>query len=217
MSWGQERSALVAAGLDPDDLGWGEDAPPLRWTVRRADDGGLLLGGTDHGTWLTWRSFGPDVGGCDELVKALWELRRQPEPSRIGRTQSETARAAALGVEMMDRSAGWATGLDSSDAVDVLPAAEAKVGTPFDHVGDESGHVLHHFGTPWERRAMPEESRGLPVTGLLLVHNLPVGCRVERVAPAHGQPGGAWRVVLDRPIAAYRESGGLRPFVPKDA
>lgn len=217
MGWEQERTAIEAAGLAPDEYGWGETAGEFRWTVRLDEAGGLLLGGTDHGAWMTWRTFAPDAGGVDELVKTLWELRRADEPSRIPRTLAETARAAALGVELMDRAAGWATGLDSDDAVDLLPAVEAKVGTPFDHVGDDSGHVLHHFGTTWERRAMPPEAQSLPVTGLLLVHNLPLACRVERVAPAHGQPGGAWRVVLDKPIAAYKEAGGLRPFVPKDA
>lgn len=217
MGWEQERTAIEAAGLSADDYGWGLEAPELCWTLRRDADSRLLLGGTDHGTWMTWRTFAADAGGLDELVKTLWALRRADEPARIPRTLAETARAAALGVELMDRAAGWATGLDSEESVDLLPAAEAKVGTPFDHVGDDSGHVLHHFGTAWERRAMPSHARGLPVTGLLLVHNLPQTCRVERVLPAHGQPGGAWRVVLDRPIAAYKEVGGLRPFLPHDA
>lgn len=212
------RAVLSDAGIDPAGLGWGDEAPELRWTLR-ADEGAdaWLLGGGDHGRWMTWRSFPRDEVGAKELAGAVWDLRRQEEPARIPRTLAETAQAAALGVDLMDRAAGWATGLDSEDAVDLLPGAEAKVGTPFDHVGDDSGHVLHHFGTAWGRRAMPAEAAALPITGLLLVHNLPSTCRVERVPAAHGHPGGAWRVVLDKPIAAYREAGGLRPFLPKDA
>lgn len=227
MALEQVRAALVAAGLDPAELAWGDEVREHRWTVREEAAGSgaahsgaahsgvaLCLGGHDHGEWRTWREFTDDDGGVDELVKALWDIRRRVEPARIGRTLAETSRAATLGVEMMDRSASW-SGRD--ELVTELPATEVKVGTPFDHVGDESGHVLHHYGTPWERRALPEGDHALPVTGYLLVHQLPLGCRVERIPASNGQPGGAWRVVLDRPIAAFVDSGGLRPFLPKDA
>lgn len=221
MALEQVRAAVVDAGLGVADLGWGEGAPDHRWTVREmSDDAGervLLLGGTDHGQWRTWREFADTPGGTDDLVKALWDVRRRAEPARLPRTLAETSQAAALGVEMMDRAASWATGSDSDASATELPASEIKVGTPLDHVGDESGHVLHHFGTPWQKRALPDVDHALPATGYLLVHVLPVACRAERVPPAHGQPGGAWRIVLDRPIAAYVDSGALRPFLPRDA
>ena len=211
------RRALKEAGLEPDELGWGDDDVEHRWTVRPADPEGraFLLGGLDHGAWRTWREVPATPGGIDDLVKALWDVRRSDQPERIPRNARDTARAAALGVQMMDRAAALAGGSDG--AAEVLPASEVKVGTPLDHVGDVSGHVLHHFGTPWDRRALAATDSTPPVRGYLLVHVLPVGCRAERVAPAHGQPGGGWRVVLDRPVAAYVESGALRPFLPSDA
>ncbi len=207
------RRALKDAGLDPDEFGWEDEVVEHRWTVRGGDPEArvLLLGGHDHGAWRTWREVPSMQGGVDDLVKALWEVRRADQPTRIGRSAGETVEAAALGVRMMDRAASLAGGAD------VLPAAEVKVGTPLDHVGNVSGHVLHHFGTPWDRRALADEDSVQPVQGYLVTHVLPVGCRAERVGPAHGRPGGAWRVVLDRPIAAYVESGALRPFVPADA
>ena len=219
MALEQVRAAAVDAGLTPADFAWGEDVVEHRWTVR-LEDGAYVLGGVDHGAWREWRRFAAgdgvtDLTGVDDVVKALWDLRRRPEPARIPRALDETATMARLGVEMMDRAAGWA-GSDAEPATH-LPASEVKVGTPLDHVGDESGHVLHHFGTSWGRRALPDSARPCPVTGYLLVHVLPVTCHAEKVAPAHGHPGGAWRVVLDKPIAAYVESGALRPFIASDS
>lgn len=211
----QVRTAAVDAGLTLDEFVWGDDVVDHRWTVRMEGDE-YVVGGHDHGEWREWRRFGAgESSGVDELVKALWELRRRPEPARIPRTLDETATMARLGVEMMDRAAGWAG--DEAEPAARLPASEIKVGTPLDHVGDESGHVLHHFGTSWGRRALPDSARPASVTGYLLVHVLPVTCHAEKVPPAHGHAGGAWRVVLDKPIASYVESGALRPFVASDA
>lgn len=216
-------AAAVDAGLTTGDFAWGAEVVEHRWTVRletgEAGDA-YVVGGFDHGEWREWRRFaagadGSGPAGVDEVVKALWELRRRPEPARIPRTLDETGRMAQLGVEMMDRAAGWA-GSEAAPALH-LPASEVKVGTPLDHVGDESGHVLHHFGTPWRRRALPDSAQAEPVTGYLLVHVLPVTCRAERVEAAYGRPGGAWRVVLDGTIASYVERGALRPFIASDS
>ncbi|MFC6153052.1 glycohydrolase toxin TNT-related protein [Nocardioides yefusunii] len=217
----------VRARLDHERLGGatlerGDDGSASGWALR-AGRAGLDLGGWDHGEWRTWHTFGTADGvegpDLDELVAALREVAVPAEPVAFARTATETTRAAALARELMDRSAGWAAGAevdrDPARGVDVLPASAVKVGTPFDHVGDASGHVLHHFGTSWEERALPDELRDQPVTSYLLVHNLGVTCRAERVPAAHGHPGGAWRVVLDAPIATYVAAGGLRPFVPK--
>lgn len=219
MALEQVRTAAVDAGLTPGDFAWGDEVVEHRWTVR-LEAGAYVLGGHDHGAWREWRRIeigaaAQDTSGVDEVVKALWELRRQSEAERIPRTLEETATMAKLGVEMMDRAAGW-SGADD-EPVTRLPASEVKVGTPLDHVGNESGHVLHHFGTSWGRRALPDSARPETVSGYLLVHVLPVTCHVEKVAPAHGHPGGAWAVVLDKPIVSYVESGALRPFTVSDA
>lgn len=195
------RGALVDAGLDAGEFAWGDEVVEHRWVVRE-EGAEYVLGGYDHGEWREWRRFTEP----DEVVKALWEQRRAPEPERIGRTMAETAQAAELAAGLMGRTGDT-----------VLPAAEVRVGTPLDHVGNESGHVLHVFGTPWEHRALPDSDRAEPIRGYLLVHSLPLEVRAESVPAAHGHPGGAWRVVLDKPIAAYIESGGLRPFITKDA
>lgn len=202
---------LESRGLDGTTLERGEGDRRPGWALRPGATG-LELGGWDHDAWCTWRTLGaPDAfgpSGLDELAATLRSLSTSDEPAPFPRTRAETARAATLGRTLMDAAASRA-------AVDVLPAAEIKVGTPLDHVGDTSGHVLHHYGTSWDERALPDAHRHLPVVGYVLVHNLPLGCRAERVQPAHGLPGGAWRIVLDAPIATYLEAGSLRPFVPK--
>lgn len=107
------------------------------------------------------------------------------------RPRALTAQATALAVSLMDK----------AGASGRLPAADVKVGTPLEAVGDDSGTHLFPFGTSGED----------DVTPYLLVHSLPLSCEAVRV-PDGERGAGAWRVELDRPIADYIASGALREF-----
>ena len=107
------------------------------------------------------------------------------------RPRALTAQAAGLSVDLMDK-----RGADG-----ILPAAEVRVGTPMEQVGDH----LYPFGTSGEE----------PEVSFLLVHSLPLTCGAVRVP--EGEVGaGAWRIVLDKPISDYIASGALREFTVTD-
>lgn len=107
------------------------------------------------------------------------------------RPRALTAQAAALAVTLMDEHGASGT----------LPAASVRVGTPVEQV---DGH-LYPFGTSGEQAEV----------AYLLVHSLPLTCGAVRVPD--GEVGaGAWRVVLDKPIADYIDSGALREFTVTD-
>lgn len=94
--------------------------------------------------------------------------------------------AADLAVGMLDRAA-------AAQGVEELPSSELKVGMPVAAAGGPGASTLEPFG-----------SGGGGAT-YLLVHVLPVSCRVVR-----GDAG--WRVELDDMVAAYVASGALREF-----
>ncbi|MFC6695422.1 hypothetical protein [Nocardioides daphniae] len=111
------------------------------------------------------------------------------------RPRALTHQAVALAVSLLDQ-----VGVSGR-----LPGSAVKVGTPMEVVGDTSTTYLYPFGTSGEEGAAP----------YLLVHNLPLTCGVVRVP--EGETGaGAWRIELDKPVADYVASGGLREFTVTD-
>lgn len=91
--------------------------------------------------------------------------------------------------------------MDRNGASGSLPSADVKIGTPLEEVGGQ----LFPFGTSGEQAQI----------AYLLVHSLPLTCGAVRVT--EGEVGaGAWRVVLDKPIADYIDSGALREFTLSD-
>ena len=91
--------------------------------------------------------------------------------------------------------------MDRNGQHGTLPAAEVKIGTPLEEAG---GH-LFPFGTSGERAEI----------AYLLVHSLPLTCGAVRV-PDGEMGAGAWRIVLDKGVADYVESGALREFIVSD-
>ncbi len=107
------------------------------------------------------------------------------------RPRALTTQATDLAVTLMDRNGQSGT----------LPAAEVKIGTPLEEIGGQ----LFPFGTSGERAEV----------AYLLVHSLPLTCGAVRV-PDGDVGAGAWRIVLDKPIGDYVESGALREFTIAD-
>jgi hypothetical protein len=93
-----------------------------------------------------------------------------------------------------------------------LPGSAIPVGTPLDHIGNESGHCLALLDTPMSARALPPTDLNEPRTGYLVSSPLPDVVRVSHAPPWFGQPGGGVLIELDRVIASYCDAGILRRF-----
>lgn len=203
------RSLVQAAGLDTDAVLWAavSDQPPPapshRWVVWPTTDDEIVLGGSDQGRFAAYARFGDPTLVAEILTRWL-EPDLPPAPREPG-----TLRAASLSV------ADILVGPDARTALEpggFLPGSAVPAGAPLDHIGNASGHVLHLFGTSFAARSLPPTDANEPRTGFVLDATLPDSCRVVRVEPWFGQPGGGVSVVLDRVIAYYVDQGALSPF-----
>jgi len=203
------RRLLQAAGVDADAVLWApvSDQPPQapshRWVVWPTTDDEIVLGGSDHGRFAAYARFGDPTLVAEILAR--WIAPDLPPPPR----DHETLHAASLAV------ADALVGPDAPTALEpggFLPGTAVPPGAPVDHIGNGSGHVLHLFDTAFSARSLPPTDANEPRMGLVLNAPLPDACRVVRVEPWFGQPGGGVSVVLDRVIAYYVDQGVLSPF-----
>lgn len=210
------RHLLHERGLDATAVLWTppSDDPPQppshRWVAWTTPDDELVLGGSDRGRFAAYARFG-DPGLAADIL-ARWIAPELPPAPR----DHETLRAAALtvadqlvGPEPVDREV---TAL--LDAGQDVPAPVVPAGCPLDHLGNASGHVLYLYDTAMSARSVPPTDLNEPRTGFVLNQPLPPACRLRRVEPWFGQPGGGLVVVLDRVIAYYADQGVLSPFIP---
>lgn len=204
------RGLLQAAGLAVDDVEWTpvSDEPPHvpshRWVVWPTTDGEIVLGGSDHGRFAAYARFGDPTLVAEILARWL-EPELPPAPR-----DRETLHAAALGAADLLLGPDAPTPLVPGDS---LPGSAFPAGAPLDHIGNASGHVLHLYDTAFAARSLPPTDANETRTGFVLNTPLPDACRVVRVEPWFGQPGGGVSIVLDRVIAYYVDTGLLSPFV----
>lgn len=203
------RDLLQAAGLAPDDVEWApvSDEPPRtpshRWVVWPTTDDEIVLGGSDHGRFAAYARFGDPTLVAEILARWL-EPELPPAPR-----DRETLHAAALGA------ADLLVGPEAQSELvpgGFLPGSALPAGAPLDHIGNASGHVLHLYDTSFAARSLPPTDANEARMGFVLEAPLPDACRVVRVEPWFGQPGGGVSVVLDRVIAYYVDTGLLSPF-----
>ena len=203
------RRLLVQRGVDASGVVWTEpsDRPPAvashHWVVWQTLDDEVVLGGSDHGRFAAYARFGDPTLVADLLAR--WLHPELPPAPRDRKTLHDAALAAAdilVGPEAEAR-------LDPGGS---LPGASVPAGTPLDHIGNASGHVLHLYDTAFSARSLPPTDANEPRIGFVLSSPLPDSCRVVPVAPWFGQPGGGVSVVLDRVIAYYVDTGVLAPF-----
>jgi hypothetical protein len=204
---GIERVAALAAdlGVDVDRLvlGRAEDtvpeAPSHRWVLVPTSTGGVVIGGMDRGTFAAYARIEDD----EQAARTLARLVTPPAPQPPGRDPGSLRSAvSSLESELVA----------AADDKGVVPSGHLPVGTPLDHLGNESGHCLYLLDTPMSRRSVPPTDLTEPRVGYLLAGPLPEGCRVRVVEPWFGQPGGGVLVELDRVIAYYCETGLLERF-----
>jgi hypothetical protein len=166
-------------------------------------DGEVVLGGSDHGRFAAYARFG-DPTLVAEILGRWAEPQLPPAPR-----DRETLHGAALSV------ADMLVGPDADPALEPggsLPGTAVPAGAPLDHIGNASGHVLHLYDTAFSARSIPPTDANEPRVGFVLNSLLPDTCRVVRVEPWFGQPGGGVSIVLDRVIAYYVDQGVLAPF-----
>jgi hypothetical protein len=204
---GIERVVALAAdlGVDVDQLILGRaddtvpEAPSHRWVVVPTSTGGVVIGGMDRGTFAPYARVEDD----EQAARTLAVLVAPPAPQPPGR-DAESLRSAVAKLESRL--------LAAADDKGVIPSGDLPVGTPLDHLGNESGHCLYLLDTPMSRRSLPPTDLTEPRVGYLLAGPLPESCRVRVVEPWFGQPGGGVLVELDRVIAYYCETGLLQRF-----
>lgn len=207
------RRLLIEVGVDQDQVLWhdGPEAPQgpshrwIAWTV--GDE--MVLGGADRGRFSAYARFADPT-----LVAEL--LQRWTAPQLAGAPRdAQTLHEAALVVAdaLMGAAAPTAIVRDGG----AVSGTVLPVGTPLDHVGNASGHVLHLFGTAMSARSLPPTDLNEQRMGFVLNEALPATSRVERVRPWFGQPGGGVMVTLDRVIAYYVDAGLLAPFSVEDS
>jgi hypothetical protein len=203
------RRLLAQSGVDASGVIWSEpsDQPPAapshRWVVWPTLDGEVVLGGSDHGRFAAYARFG-DPTLVAEILGRWAEPQLPPAPR-----DRETLHGAALSV------ADMLVGPDADPALEPggsLPGTAVPAGAPLDHIGNASGHVLHLYDTAFSARSIPPTDANEPRVGFVLNSLLPDTCRVVRVEPWFGQPGGGVSIVLDRVIAYYVDQGVLAPF-----
>ena len=203
------RRLLAERGVDASEVVWTEpsDEPPVvpshRWVLWLTRDDELILGGSDHGRFAAYARFGDPTLVAD--LVARWVRPELPSAPR----DRETLHGAALSV------ADMLIGPEADPVLDAegsLPGPVLPAGAPLDHIGNASGHVLHLYDTAFAARSLPPTDANEMRTGFVLNSPLPDSCRVVRVAPWFGQPGGGVSIVLDRVIAYYVDQGVLSPF-----
>lgn len=203
------RGLLRDAGLDTEAVLWApvSDQPPQapshRWVAWPTTNDEIVLGGSDQGSFAAYARFGDPTLVAEILARWL-DLDLPPAPR-----ERETLRAASLAV------ADLLVGPDAPSVLEPgghLVGSVVPPGAPLDHIGNGSGHVLHLFDTSFAARSLPPTDANEPRFGLVLDAALPDTCRVVRVEPWFGQPGGGVAVVLDRVIAYYVDRGVLAPF-----
>ena len=202
------RRLLIASGRDPGRVRWhdGPEAPTgpshqwIAWSVGNE----IVLGGADRGRFAAYARIADPTLVAEILQR--WDAPTLPAAPRDTDTLLGAARVVAddlVGAAAPDpavRDGGIVSG-------SVLP-----VGTPLDHVGNASGHVLYLYGTEMSARSLPPTDLNEERLGFVLTTALPDSSRVERVRPWFGQPGGGLMVTLDRVIAYYVDAGVLEPF-----
>lgn len=203
------RGLLRDAGLDTEAVLWAPvsdqlpQAPSHRWVAWPTTNDEIVLGGSDQGSFAAYARFGDPTLVAEILARWL-DLDLPPAPR-----ERETLRAASLAV------ADLLVGPDAPSVLEPgghLVGSVVPPGAPLDHIGNGSGHVLHLFDTSFAARSLPPTDANEPRFGLVLDAELPDTCRVVRVEPWFGQPGGGVAVVLDRVIAYYVDRGVLAPF-----
>lgn len=201
------RELVAASGADVEAVSWSgpsEQPPPgpsHQWVVWTTPQDEVVLGGWDHGTFSAYGRFADAELAAEVLQR--WVAPALPPAPR----DDETLHLAA--VEVADRMLMGGSGpLTQGD----VEATALPPGTPLDHIGDTSGHVLHLYGTAFSARSLPPTEVNVPRFGLLLEQRLPQTCVVRLVQPWFGQPGGGISVVLDRPIAYYLDRGYVQAF-----
>lgn len=203
------RRLLIQRGVDASGVVWTEpsDQPPSvashQWVVWQTLGDEVVLGGSDHGRFAAYARFGDPT-----LVAELLERWVAPVLPPAPRDPETLHRAALATADIL-------VGPDAEAALEPggsLLGAAVPAGTPLDHIGNASGHVLHLYDTAFSARSLPPTDANEPRIGFVLSSPLPDSCRVARVAPWFGQPGGGVSVVLDRVIAYYVDTGVLAPF-----
>ena len=204
------RRLLIASGTDQSRILWhdGPEAPTgpshqwIAWSV--GDE--IILGGADRGRFAAYARFG-DPGLVAEVLQR-WVDPTLPPPPR----DSDTLVGAALVVadDLVGTAAPDPTVRDGG----AVSGSVLPVGTPLDHIGNASGHVLYLYGTEMSARSVPPTDLNEERMGFVLTTALPDTTRVERVRPWFGQPGGGLMVTLDRVIGYYVDAGVLEPFAP---
>ncbi|MCW2819547.1 MAG: hypothetical protein JWR42_2334 [Marmoricola sp.] len=194
---GVDLSTLVV-GREPDHV---PQAPSHRWIAFPSSTGGTVIGGADRGRFAPYAEFTDLLGAAD----ALAQLTSTPPPRPLDRARSQVLGAAAtIGRD-------WAAGLQQRPW---LPGTDVPVGTPLDHIGNESGHYLYLYDTPMSQRSLPPTDLEQHRTGYLVAAPLPPEAVVEQLPPWFGQPGGGLVVRLPRVIRSYVDAGLLLPFDP---
>ena len=194
---GVDLSTLVV-GREPDHV---PATPSHRWIVFPSSTGGTVVGGADRGRFAPYAEFTDPAGAAD----ALAQLSSPPPPRPLDRPRSQVLGAtAAIGQD-------WAAGLQQRAW---LPGTEVPVGTPLDHIGNESGHYLYLYATPMSQRSLPPTDLEERRTGYLVAAPLPPDAVVEQLPAWFGQPGGGLVVRLTRVIRYYVDTGLLFRFDP---
>ena len=202
------RRLLMASGTDQGRVLWhdGPEAPTgpshrwIAWTV--GDE--IVLGGADRGRFAAYARF--DDPSLVAEILTRWIAPTLPPAPR----DADTLVGAALVVadDLVGPAAPDSTVRDGG----AVSGSVLPVGTPLDHVGNASGHVLYLYGTEMSARSLPPTDLNEERLGFVLTTALPDSSRVERVRPWFGQPGGGLMVTLDRVIAYYVDAGVLEPF-----
>jgi hypothetical protein len=202
------RRLLIASGTDQDQVLWHDGAeaptgPSHRWIAWSVGDE-IVLGGADHGRFAAYARFADPSLVAEILTR--WVAPTLPPAPR----DTDTLVGAALVVadDLVGSAAHDSTVRDGG----AVPGSVLPVGTPLDHVGNASGHVLHLFGTEMSARSLPPTDLNEERMGFVLTTTLPETSRLERARPWFGQPGGGVTVTLDRVIGYYVDAGVLEPF-----
>lgn len=210
------RRLLDERSVDTSRVVWTEpsDEPPSvpshQWAAWATTDDEIVLGGSDHGRFAAYARFGDAVLAAAVLARwATPALEPAPRDRETLRAAAMTVAEQLLGPGPEDADVAAALGSGTAVSAAVVPA-----GCPLDHIGNASGHVLHLYDTAMSARSLPPTDLNEDRMGFVLNQPLPEACRLERVEPWFGQPGGGLAVVLDRVIAYYVDIGVLAPFRP---